>query len=111
MDVLDIGSGRQRNGPRESSIAEFGPTVGFDGLAAYGLDGEHPVVHGDIDVLRGVDAGNLGAYLVAAVVHLILDAKEAAVEERTQAGEQGSATQKLGEIGHQGAGLTLDRQS
>jgi hypothetical protein len=111
FDVVDGGSGRQRNGPREGSIAEFGPAVGFDSLAAHGLDGEHPVVNCDVDVLRGIDAGNLSAHLVAAVVRLILEPDEVAVEERTQAREQGSATQELGEIGHQGAGLTLDRQS
>ena len=63
------------------------------------------------DFVVKLDVKNWKTAMGDAHVHLILDAEKVAVEERTQAGQQGSATEELGEIGHQGSGLTLDWQS
>jgi len=45
--------------------------IGLAALGALGLDRQLAVSHRDLDVIGGVDAGKLGADLLASVGHLV----------------------------------------
>jgi hypothetical protein len=89
----------------------------LDSLVWLGLDRQLAVSHGDLDVVGGVDARELGADLVDPFLHLVFQPQQVAVEERTQTCERRKvgegrkarkAIEEFRQVGQQGTRLTLN---